>query len=288
MLKESCYRASLRCIKYDWRYGTLAKWRKLIPMLLMVCFSCIRALAIWHYGMDAYGWEGRLSIGDFIFWNFKGMEVVRDIKNTFFMLDGFWIFFHLYLAYVIGFYPNHDIKNGNCILLLRSEKRICWWIGKCVWVVFNVLTYYAAAFLTIIFMALLLGKPEWNVQPQVMENMYAIAAYENDTVGMYVSCMGMSIMMSLGLSMVQMAVCVIINPVIGLCLTAANLVAAVFVFNSYLPGNYLMLLRSRMILMESGVSVQKGVIPALFMIILSFSIGYILFAKKDIYPDEVR
>jgi hypothetical protein len=118
--------------------------------------------------------------------------------------------------------------------------------------------------------------------------MYAIAAYENDTVGMYLSCMGMSIMMSLGLSMVQMAVCVIINPIIGLCLTAANLVAAVFVFNSYLPGNYLMLLRSRMILMESGVSVQKGGIPALFMIILSFSIGYILFAKKDIYPDEVR
>lgn len=288
MLIKGSLKSIIKCIKYDWHRGTICEWKKFIPILVVMCFSCIRLWVVYAQGREMLGWWGELSVGDFMFWNFKGMKVVRDLKNSFFVLDGVWIFFHLYLAYVIGFYPFRDMKNNSHLLLIRSEKRICWWLGKCTWVMSNVLVYYIITFLIIVFWALMLGENEWAVQEQIMKNMYEITEFEHGSIVMYTACMGLSALISMGISLIQMTVSVILNPIVGFGVTAAILVTSVYVFHPFLPGNYMMLLRNKMFLMGNGVTIINGFWLAILMIIFSIIVGYVLFKKKDIYPDEAR
>lgn len=288
MLNRNFFCSICKCIRYDWHYGTLCEWKKFLPVFLIMVFSCIRLSVIFYRGQDVLEWKEVLSIGDFVFWNFKGMEIVTDFKNSFFVLDGIWIFFHIYLAYIIGFYPSRDMKNNNHILMIRSERRACWWIGKCIWSLSNVFIYYVTAFAAIYLSAVVLGKNGWAVQEQVMKKLYEIEFYNSDTICMYAACIGISFMISAGISFVQMTVSLILNPVVGFSIAAAVLTISVYVFNLYLPGNYLMLLRNEMYLPGIGAGMQQGFWLALFMIILAATVGYVLFRKKDIYPDKVR
>ena len=131
-----------RCFRYDILYGFSNKWKHYLLLFIMITLSCIRFKTL-YAGIDSF------SIGDYFIWNFKGMPVYTDLKKEFIVPDGFFAFFHLFLLYTVGFYTELELKNNSHILLVHAEQRQNWWIGKCLWIITNVATYYLTACLAI-------------------------------------------------------------------------------------------------------------------------------------------
>ncbi len=275
MLKQ---RGIRRCFQYDFVYGFLGKWKNYLFLFIMILFSCLRFKIM-------YGEKDIFSIGDYFFWNFKGMRVVTDLKKKFFVPDGFWIFYHLFLAYLIGFYPEQELKNNSHILMIHAQKRINWWISKCLWIVVSVFAYYATAAIGILFFSICTGAGKSLSIYEKTSYLFQIPEEGLNGVNILTYIILMC-MLAIGISLFQVALSLTVSPIMSYIIVASVFSVSVFVGSGALWGNYFMLLRMYPFTLEKTINVDAGMIYAFFLSVLSFCLGYVNIKHKDIIQDR--
>lgn len=94
------------------------------------------------------------------------------------------------------------------------------------------------------------------------------------------------LIVTVALSLLQMVISIVIHPVIGFVLSVSIYILSVYSSESWLMGNYLMLMRNRVFNSTSSINSYKGIICSIFLSLVSLLTGYFRFRKLDIWADN--
>lgn len=267
----------IKCVWYDVKTGCLSQWKKYLAVAMFTGFSCLIFYIRYQHKLQLE----HLYFGDYLFWNFRGMSIIIQ-KNKFLIPNGYWIALNMFLAIIVGDFPVQQLKGVGQQVILRMKKRSHWWFSKCVWCVVCVILYYMVILSVIFIISLLMGKMGC-AHIEVVENFSKTTVLEKITTNGFLFNIFLMILTSIAVSLMQLVLSVWLSSIIGYIFVAGILVVAMESVNSYVIGNYLMMIR-----MYSGKIVgQTGVIIDLLLMISAILLGGYVIYKKDISKKTV-
>ena len=273
-------------LKYDFYNGIVFEWKKYGIFFCYIFFLCARFIAMHHRLTEWMDLEKNLSFGDFMTYILKGMRFYEPMQTDIYIPDFEWILIYVYIAFVVNSYPIKDLYGYGQMVLIRSQKRSFWWKSKCIWNVFNIGIFYMIIILNSLIFALISGAN--RIMPQQSIQMYYNQMDVSKlTNGQFIfEVVVVPLMLTVALSLLQMVVSIVIHPVIGFVLSVSIYILSVYSSESWLMGNYLMLMRNRVFNSTSSINSYKGIICSIFLILVSLLTGYLRFRKLDIWTDN--
>ena len=181
-------------------------------------------------------------------------------------------------------YPFQDMQGFGQQILIRTKGRTAWWLSKCGWNLCSILFYHGLVFLTTALFC-------WVSQASFFDGfhkplIYAVFQVQKpdmmpaDTVW-HGSMVLLPVLVSLGLSLLQMSLALFIKPVFSFFAIASLMISSAYFTSPYLLGNYGMVLRYHVV-MTDGVNIQDGVILSVAVLLLAVAIGGVGFLHYDI------
>lgn len=262
-----------RLLCYDLKHGVLFQWKKYVAVAMLTIFSCISFYV--HYKSKLT--MEPISFGDYLFWNFRGMKVIEQ-TNTFIIPNGFWIALNMFLSVLIGSYPAGELSGLGEQRFMRLKKRTQWWTSKYIWCLLSVAAYYAVILLVLLTAGLITGGLKQNTgmpQPGVAE-MLGGSAYH--TAFAFWSDIGLLMLISTAISLVQMVLSLAFDPKLGYVFSAAVFVLSIYFVQGFSLGNYLMLIR----LSNHDMSPASGAAVGILLTAVCYGIGRMVIRRKDI------
>lgn len=112
---------------------------------------------------------------------FRGKEIYNPINGAEFMIPTEYMMLQLYLSYMIGDYILKDLLGVGKNILVRTQKRVFWWLSKCVWCVITVIGFYAAVYLSAVLICMITGGSLTTaLTPEIVQTVCGIPAAVND------------------------------------------------------------------------------------------------------------
>jgi len=210
-----------------------------------------------------------------------------------FMVPLLWIVLLGAMLYTSLEYPFKDAGTIGQQVILRSDKRIYWWLSKCIW---NLLTIFACFLLIYSSVAAFCIA---NGVPMIFENFYeatnVIFSEVNDsfadsvilsrtTTAVLVTII-MPIISTMAISMFQMLLGLFMKQIYSFVISMAVLIISAYSTFPLALGNYSMVIRNEHIL-ESGMKNVVGFILSTIGILLSIAFGSAAFTSFDIFQDK--
>lgn len=269
---------SLKLIMFDIRNGILRYWYRYVAVFAVFVLS---ALSLWSTSEISGNSASALTLGDYFVYVFAGMkEYIFDPRNPF-NFPPLWMFIFLTISYLTLNYPYQDLMGSGKHELIESGSRSVWWYSKCCWVLLSVVLFYAAAALGLVFFVLLSGG---FLNISVSPTITSIIDFGVDcSSGPWDIAPLLTLLpvMTIAVCLIQLMLSLVIKPVPSFLCTVTLLFFSIYFKTNYLPGNYLMVIRSEIFLV-SGVSWIYGVVIALVAIIFTVMLGRSVFANADI------
>lgn len=267
----------IKCICYDIKIGCLSQWKKYFAVAIITGLSCLLFYIRYKNKLQLE----RLYFGDYLFWNFKGMTIMKQ-KHTFLIPNGYWIALNMFLAIIVGDFPVQQLKGVGQQVMMRMKKRSNWWLSKCIWCIVCVVLYYIVI-ISVIFVVSMLTGGIGCAHTEVVESLSKTTVLQNMTANGVLFYIALIILTSISVSLMQLVLSILFSSVIGYIFVAAILVMAMESVNNFMIGNYLMLIR-----MYSGKIVgQTGVIIDLLLMVSAIILGGYVIYKKDICKKTV-
>lgn len=180
-----------------------------------------------------------------------------------FTLPVLWILFYLYGLFLVGGYPERDLKGCGRYVLWRCKDRGSWWFSKCIWAAVSEALFFMAA-VGIVWIA---GRMKGENNPGSVGD-----SVENLCM-MLLPCVVL-----ISLALVQMALSLLTSPIIAFLLSAAHLVVTVYWDTPFLIGNYGMTARTG----AGDVVWWHGYLLAVAVSVSSVAAGWCFWRRKDI------
>jgi len=193
-----------------------------------------------------------------------------------------WILLNIFLSVVIGYYPLNDLKEYGAQILIRSKKRWQWWISKCIWIMGNVLIFYAIGYIVITIFSLINGglslTPNHNVSLAVLKlDTSSLTTKQVFSVGII-----LPIVTSMALSLMQLTIAMFSNSIFSNIFIISLLIASIYYCSPILMGNYLMMLRNNIMIGVKGIGTSTGIILSMAISFVSIALGILKFRTYDI------
>lgn len=261
----------------DLRHGIMGQWKKYgvaCAVMVLICFQYLPILDfIRSTGSDP------VSFGDFLFFVFKGMAII-DPNDMSLDINVFWLVYNFLIAFIVSYYPFKDLNGYGQQILMRSQKRSFWWLGKCIWTLSSVFVYYLLTYLVISVFVLFSGGslsifPQYSIQSADMPGLQNIG-------DVFLIGIVMPILTSVCLSLLQLLLSLILKPVLSIIIILAIMTFSIFICADWSIGNYTMIARSSY-MVENGVDPANGLIIVVTLSVLSVIAGVFLFRRKDIF-----
>ena len=252
-------------IKHDLLYGISGNKIKIIMIFAVLFF--IGFISVQNYS-DLLEQPGILGYHMYIF---NGIpEFVISNENTKFELPIIWMLFYMMLFLWTNGYAVSDLEGFGEHVLLLAGSRKKWWISKSIWSIVVVLEYFFLSYLFILInSAIYKGKKtnfddindlyNWNLENKLPIK-YILMIYV------------LPIMMCIGLILLQLLMELLISPIVAYIITCSILILSSYFKHPLAPGNYMMILRSDMVV-DGGVSILNGFIFSILLIIIVFLYG---------------
>lgn len=269
-------------VRHDLRNGIVAAWRKYLIALVMfgiLCGSLYSGFLYLHNSPRLAGIDPP-TFADYLFYVMRGMTWFKSPEQNF-SVDVLWFAIHLFLAYVVSFYPFKDLGGYGQQMLFHSQRRNIWWLCKCVWNMASVTLFYGTLFLAAFVFSLFTGTLSLEITPNIQSVFsQTYASMQPNEVILYV--MILPWVTSMAISLMQMMFALAIHPLAGILAVCVVLTVSVFSNAYFLPGNNLMLIRCCLFWKSTG-QFEQGMLTAIGIAVLSVVIGLIVFRKKDIF-----
>lgn len=265
-----------KAFKHDMCAGIFGNMPKFVPVVLFCLFVCAVFL------QESLDLTGKVpSFADYCLYLFKGMTPYTPNSNEPFRVPYIWLFFNLYIAYLIGNYPQADLSGMGMQILMRLHNRKNWWLGKCLWNFATVGIFYFLVFFSVFLLSACTGGLSVAADHEIQRTLSGlpIEAFVNNSWIYYVFVLPM--VTSMAVSMFQMVLSFLTHPIISfICILAMYIVSAYYLWFPF--GNYSMLLRSAPILDLSGYSFWGALLSDAVLLALSGLLGMVYFQKYTI------
>ncbi len=270
-------------IEHDYYMGAIKGWKKYAVVLIifiLLCANFQRGLVI---SREYDNFKEKPTFGNYIIDMYKGVDISNrvDNKEKIEMPPG-WILLNIFLSVVIGYYPLNDLREYGAQILIRSKKRWQWWISKCIWIIGNVLIFYAIGYIVIAIFSLVNGGlsliPNHNVNLAVLKlDTSSLTAKQVFSVGII-----LPIVTSMALSLMQLTIAMFSNSIFSNIFIISLLIASIYYCSPILMGNYLMMLRNSIMVGVKGIDTSTGIILSMAISFVSIALGILKFRTYDI------
>jgi len=270
---KKCFRNQ---IKQDLKVGIGLEWK--LYLCLFVVFVILGVLL--STGVEN-SQIGHLTWIDYLVKIYEGGPELQklDRRIAFYIPKEWLIVQFLFFVYICK-YPRRDLEQRGIQIILRSQSKTGWWIGKCVWLLVNAVLYYVLLYLAMIVSSLVGGSG--IRQDFMIRDIWHIGLGSlQQTEGM-ITLLVMPCVCAIAIGMVQVLLSIVFSASIALCISIGYLVLSVAVENKWILGNYTMLTRNRQLDAVNGVSNWMGIVIAAGIVIFSIVAGTLFIKKKEL------
>lgn len=254
------------------------------PLLALVAIEFILAFLCVLFSFGAELGLGDLSSDDFLASIFGGMAIYDAASNMPFQLPIAWLFITLVVFYLPLAYPLRDLSGFGSQVLVASGGRIRWWISKCLWLgLYACIVWLSALGVSHVCSLLASGGVGYGVSQDVGALM-AFDTWDFTTVPRSAPLDGFvlsAFMMTWALCLLQLTASLWIRPTLSFALISSIMFSSAFAFSPVLPGQYLMVARSSLVI-SSGVRPIWGLSLAALLLVSSSLIGGWRFSHMDL------
>lgn len=211
---------------------------------------------------------------------YRGIAEYVLTDTSIFELPGSWFLYYGYLFFLVGFYPVSDLYGCGMKTLLAAESRNKWLLSKYLWITLQVVCYLGA---TLVIMTI------WS---SLRGNLATPLNLFFHLFGVNIEAIGwgrfwgiwiiLPTLVTISLAFLQFTISILIHTLAGYIVSLTILVVSCYWMTPWLPGNYLMLLRSRL-MVDNGVPFCTGIFLSTGIILCSILIGLYAFRRKDIF-----
>ncbi|QNK42045.1 hypothetical protein [Caproicibacter fermentans] len=259
-------------LKYDFLVGVILSWKK---YFVTACIFIISAL-FFNQAISVHFLNIKVGFLDYIIEIFKGVPIYIPSSYKTFSIPGIWILLFLYFFYMFNCYPLSDIHSYGQQVLLRSQKRIYWWLSKCLWLAIGIFIFYVIGYFILLLFTLGTGHTFFEMNHEVNAAVTKINTSNARTQDIFYVGILLPFIVSMAIAFIQLIISFITDSLIfGYIAIIILLVASAYKCHPLLLGNYLMLNRNNLFISD-GVSANTGIIISIICIALSIAIG----AKK--------
>lgn len=256
------------------------RYRFLMALLLitaLILTFTVRANVI--YGVrPEYGRPGLL---DNIFYMLCGIEPIRPENMQLTDIPYVWISVQFLCSFVCLDYVYNDRRDFGKDILLRSRSKCQWWVSKCIVTIISVMGIYGLIWLVSMVAAAVNNQLAGPVHFKIVAPICQLHPQCEYTSDMMLYLIFIPLMLSIVMSLLQIAITQYTGPVISLFVIMAIDVTSVFVNSRWLLGNLSMLARSRMYA-DTGISLTHTVTVCVVVAAVGFVAGLLKFVKSDI------
>lgn len=281
-LKNQSVKTFLMQIKHDFLMGTIYSWKKYIIVFLIFLFFIIKFQGDILNEVKYNSLKELPNFSDYVIEMYKGREALNT-KNELesLKIPSSWMLINIFLSFIIGYYPLLDLKKYGTQILLRSKKRHQWFLSKCIWIIGNVIIYYAIGYIVMIIFSLFNGGVSLIPTSKININISQVNTTNFEIKTVLILGMVLPIVTSISLSIFQMTLALFTTSIFSNITIISILIVSVYYCSFLLSGNYLMILRNSEIALN-GVNTSYGLIVGSIIIILSIIIGTLRFNRIDI------
>lgn len=267
----------LKLLRHDLRCG-LIRWRYLLifPLSALPCIPCYTDA---HLANVSGTWM------DYMLYCFKGSVPVTASPEMSLALPIFWIMamagsLLLNLDYFLS-----DLTQAGQQIMIRSKTRRGWYLSKCAWNLCSCILYMMLLCTSVLLFTLLSGGTvSLQSTPNVMEIYLSELTVEPTLLsGLpgFIAVVLMPLVTLMALNMLQMAVCLLVRPIIGFLISMAILVLSVYCNVPFVLGNGAMAIRSAL-LVPGGISPGFATLTSMAILLASAILGAWKFQNTDI------
>lgn len=256
----------------------------LLAMLLLGASVVAFAVLVEISGID----RSNLTMADFLASMFGGMAVFHPELGQPFELPISWMLTMLLMLFLPLSYPLRDMRGFGLHVLVASSDRKSWWMAKCLWLFVYTIAFWAVALAISCLMALICSARIDFVLSEdagFLLRIDTFAFVSTPWSKPLFAWLGAAVLMSWGLCLVQFALSLWIKPVLSYAFSIALLFSSAFFFNPLLPGEYLMMGRSSLVVRD-GVDPLAGLIFAVALVVLALVAGGFRFVRMDLIDRE--
>lgn len=277
----------MRCfklIKYDLKQGILKnRLYLLVPLsTVIICNQCRLHLAAWDQ-------SGTWAI--YLAYCFRGLQrISRQTLSGGFQIPVFWVLMLVLPLTVTLDYPFRDIKTIGPQMLVRSGRRVTWWLSKCFWNLCSTIVYFALVLFSVVVFCFCLKVPISMETP--MGSMMALFSEADITEAAGEITAGQVLFVFIiipfsavaALNMEEMLFSLIFRPIYGFLFSVALVTAASYVTSPFLIGNYANVTRCDAFI-DNGLNSQSGLLICIGVLFVSIAAGALIFRSRDILLD---
>lgn len=271
-------------INYDIKLGIFLQWKKYIIVVLLFLFFCINLYSRSAFYSSIISKENMPTFVDYFMFIFRGVEPFNPQIGNYFKLPLMWVLYNLTIAYIVGDYPTKELNHYGNNVLTRIRSRKKWWISKCLWNMMNVVLFYIIGYITILAFNLFTVH-EISFIPNQMINLFMTS---NDVIKInfegsqfIFAVFFLPIIVSISLSLLQMTLSFILNPILSFIIIIGLLVSSIYLDSHIFISNGSMLVRN-LLFSNKGTNNMTTVIIAILVSIVSIIIGLFCFNRYDV------
>ena len=273
---------TLRLLGRDMENGIL---RRCVLFILPLLFAVSQTRELHAYLIELADGNILLTNGtfaDYLLFAMKGMEVYYFDPRSVFYIPIYWFAFQIGLAYFLAYYSSDDFAANARVVCLASGSRRSWWVSKLIYCTVAVVMYFAVCVLTIYLMAAAYGADmTMDMTAALTTRLYPPQTYNLSAGDLLLITLFIPMLVTLGISQLQVLAGFIITPVISFAAVCGVYVLSAYYTVWYLSGNYTMWQRVSYVVAD-GVNPMSGVVLAAGMLITAFAGGIVYFDNKDI------
>lgn len=224
------------CIIYDIRQGTIKQ--KNIYFIAVIVF--------FFWAMNSYT-DLRLYLTDISMWDiliklFYGADIY--FKGDLFHIPYMYMITTAFFGISIGSYVINDYQSMGVTHIIKYKNKNVWWYGKCAWNIWHTMLLMMSVFLGVFLFGCMTGSVSWTVNEKVSDGLsYPIIV--TDSFPLFIYIFLLSFITIIVLNQIQITLQMMFDFVTPYIIYLGNLVLSVLIYSRYLPGNNLMLCRTR-------------------------------------------
>ena len=269
-------------------YNSLAlnKYKYLLTAVLFL-FFCFSFKELYGSMVFTGLIENRPSFGDTLVYIFSGMKEFVPDPNANFEYPMIWLSCQVLICFLVGDYAPKDMTTYGQQYLIRSTHKSYWLIGKIIYCVLSVLTFYAVGYATVWCFNLFWGDPSIVFHDDVCGILTFIGTDQLTGTELFFGVFLLPVLTSSVLAVFQMTLSLLIKPIYSLLCTATYISASAYYLSYVFIGNYSMMLRSKSVVetlsSTGGNCFDERIAIAVdcILILMLYIVGMILMKKYD-------
>lgn len=295
-------RVFARLCSSDLRYGLAS----VAPRLVVVAGAAALAFFLSYVDVGVYlpNREGPLTFGETLLCVWCGMLPYDPTVSQPFDFPTAWLALIIIILYVGLDYPFRNLGGMGAHMIVAAHSRWAWWLAKCSWVAVCALVCWLVSLAVCAAITVASGGP-WDLAVRAGVAV-VMGAGQNDATSLIAPSIPadggasataaaadiniapamLTLLLALvAVMLVQTAVSLLTHPVVGLIAGIAVPFVSFFFAVWWLPGNYLMLARTD-VLLDAGMRPDVGALLSLAVCIVCVTLGGAVFCNKDLMGRE--